>query len=516
MALDFAHEYLGWPDREAIFSPSGAGPRVLAKLARAKLENALRLLANVRGVNVGVLFENPASDATETPLAVVCEFDHGVSLPILAEAHRLAWNFSRAPLLITAEPHVLRAWSCYEPPMPLGTFDPFPPQIVEIPATIPQGTSIEEQAARALDWVDLVSGEFFRRHPGRFHRERAADGMLLQNLLYVRQRLGELKLDADISHDLIARLIFIQFLFQRKDSSGNPALTEKVLRDLHAQGALRHRHRTLVDILNDYEDAYEFFRWLNNKFNGDLFPGQGATEDEREEEWTTEMQAVKPAHLELLAQFVSGEIDMRSGQPSFWPQYAFDAIPLEFISSIYEAFANKDEGTGVYYTPAHVVDFMLDAVLPWDDECWDVRILDPACGSGIFLVKSFQRLVHRWRLAHPGEEPAAEQLRRLLERNLFGVDLDPHAVRVASFSLYLAMCDEIDPRHYWRTVRFPRLRDHRLIYSDFFSDDLEGFRTKEDAGAYDLVVGNAPWAARSITPAARDWSRVHKWRPPYK
>ena len=198
---------------------------------------------------------------------------------------------------------------------------------------------------------------------------------------------------------------------------------------------------------------------------------------------------------------------MASQQMCLWPQYAFDVIPLEFISSIYETFvtehASKD---GVYYTPSYLVDFVLDCVLPWGGTDWNLKIIDPACGSGIFLVKAFQRLIHRWKLSNPDEPVRAETLRRLLERNIFGVDKDPHAVRVACFSLYLAMCDEIEPRHYWTQVTFPPMRQRRLVCSDFFNEEQEGFNTNNDARSYDLVIGNAPFGAGVITDRANIWA----------
>jgi hypothetical protein len=218
--------------------------------------------------------------------------------------------------------------------------------------------------------------------------------------------------------------------------------------------------------------------------------------------------------LGLLEQFVSGKLDMPSEQQCLWREYAFDAIPLEFISSIYEAFVTeKARAGGIYYTPPHLVDFMLDRVLPWDGAQWNLKVLDPACGSGVFLVKAFQRLIHRWKKAHPREDIKADVLRGLLENNLFGVDKDPHAVRVASFSLYLAMCDEIDPKHYWTQVRFPPMRERRLIHSDFFKEKVEGFSTEADAASYDLVVGNAPWGEELLTAEAKSWAkdRAHEW-----
>jgi hypothetical protein len=339
--------------------------------------------------------------------------------------------------------------------------------------------------------------------------------MLLGNLRHLRKMLQEAGLnDNDVCHDLLARIVFIQFLFDRKDSKGNAALNCNKLLSLHDEGVLKKVHKDFCSILENYSETYRLFDWLNTKFNGDLFPGKGDTQQEREREWRAEKSVVKPQHLELLRQFISGGLDMPSGQRCLWPQYSFDAIPLEFISSIYETFVSeRASGEGIFYTPQHLVDFILDRVLPWDGDQWNLKILDPACGSGVFLVKAFQRLIHRWKRSHYGQAVRAETLRGLLERNLFGVDKDPHAVRVASFSLYLAMCDEIDPKHYWTQVVFPAMRGQRLINSDFFEEVHTGFRTKEDAASYDLVIGNAPWGKNLLTPAAKEWAKdtEHRW-----
>ena len=126
-------------------------------------------------------------------------------------------------------------------------------------------------------------------------------------------------------------------------------------------------------------------------------------------------------------------------------------------------------------------------------------------------------MVHRWKLANPGDTVRAETLRRLLERNIFGVDKDQHAVRVACFSLYLAMCDEIEPRHYWTQVTFPPMRGRRLICSDFFTEGQTGFDTATDGGSYDLVLGNAPWGDGVITEDAKVWAKAGRgWSVPNK
>src|SRR5437899_12857310 len=116
MSLDLAHEKLGWPARGEVLKPSGAGAHVLARLAQSKLGGALARHPDGAGAKVGVLSPNPSGPQTQSPLAVVCELERQVSDQTLRELHRLAWNFSRCPMLVTIEPHLLRAWTCCEPP----------------------------------------------------------------------------------------------------------------------------------------------------------------------------------------------------------------------------------------------------------------------------------------------------------------------------------------------------------------------------------------------------------------
>ena len=393
--LELTHERLGWPARQDIMRPKGAGPGVIADLAKRKLETAIRR-ENV-DVHVGVLAANPRSNRTEDPLAVVCDFASNIPEKLLRKTHTLAWSFSRSPMLITVEPSLIRVWTCWK--RPLEENEDVQELCVErLEGDLFREWSLSAQAAKALQWVELASGNFFRnpRYSKYFHRDQRADHLMLEDLRELRRRLLEMNLPEDICHDLLARIIFIEFLFQRKDSQGNAALNENVLASLYEKGVLSKPHEDFASILETKEETYRFFRELNDRFNGDLFPGKGETPEEREAEWKAEMEKVKGKHLELLIDLVRGDMEIATGQRCLWRRYAFDVIPLEFISSIYEEFAKK-KGSGVHYTPGHVVDFMLDSVLPWNSKDWDIKILDPACGSGIFLVKAYQRLVHRWK-----------------------------------------------------------------------------------------------------------------------
>lgn len=516
ISFDIIHETLGWPSRSDVLHPKGSGAEVYASLAREKIGRSLAFFSDSEGAEVGVLMPNSDAETSEPPLAIVVAFQNDVSEETLRELHRLCWNFSHAPTLFTIEPNLLRSWSCCESPDAEREIQDFLVHTVPLEEFAEErAEALENQALRALHWINLVSGQFFSERSERFDRDGRADQMLLGNLRHIRDELWKLGLkNDDVCHDLLARIIFVQFLFDRKDIEGNPALTKTKLARLHDDGVLGKAHESFDSVLSDYEDTYRLFDWLNTKFNGDLFPGKGDTQQARSKGWEEEKSIVKPEHLTLLGSFIRGDVDMPTGQGCLWPQYAFDVIPLEFISSIYETFVTERASRdGIFYTPPYLVDFILDRVLPWNSSDWNLKVLDPACGSGVFLVKSFQRLVQRWKNANPTKTIRAETLRRLLEKNIVGVDKDSHAVRVACFSLYLAMCDEIEPRHYWTQVTFPTMREKRLICSDFFDENKEGFRTNSDLEEYDLIVGNAPWGGNVITEAAKEWANSddHKW-----
>lgn len=533
MLLEKACDWLGWPQPQLVLDPKGEGAAVYADLARRKIGEPLKRSYPGLVVETGILTSDMQSGATSHPLAIVCQFPRGASPESLREAHRLAWNFSRTALLVTLEPHRLMAWSCLQDPEQTEGLR----RVCELPTPVGgvTGTPEQRQIRELLHWVSLITGSFLRQRPEHFPSEGRADVLLLKNLRHVRRSLIASRLHRDVCHDLLARVIFTQFLFHRKDSAGSPFFSKTLLAK-RCEGALSREHDDLGSILQDKDETYALFRWLDERFNGDLFPGkEDQTDAEREMAWRAEKDAVKSEHLALLAELVSGTIDTTERQLKLWPQYSFDTIPLEFISSVYEEFLNEDrDANKAYYTPSHLVDYVLDAVLPWGGQEWDLRILDPACGSGIFLVKAFQRIIHRWQQQH-GRDPLVRDLKPLLANNIWGVDINPDAVRVACFSLYLAMADAIDPKHYvTREKVFPRLRGTRLIARDFFDETTDGFRTVEDAGSFNLVIGNAPWgensaketsnAAPAEPPAPADrrrstqprsnaesWARLHAW-----
>src|SRR5690606_24745277 len=116
---------------------------------------------------------------------------------------------------ITVEPNRLRAFSCCQQPE-IGQVEEggLKAEITEVEYNVNQNTLVKK-ASVLLHWLNLSSGLLQRKYPERFDRRYSADNTLLDNLNAVRERLhGDKKgvgLELDLVHDLLARLIFIQF-----------------------------------------------------------------------------------------------------------------------------------------------------------------------------------------------------------------------------------------------------------------------------------------------------------------
>ncbi len=124
------------------------------------------------------------------------------------------------------------------------------------------------------------------------------------------------------------------------------------------------------------------------------------------------------------------------------------AVAPDMLGRVFEGLMDPEQRhrTGTYYTPASLVDRAVGFALAIHQAHSTVplaaiTILDPAAGSGAFLLGALQHLARLTK--ESGESPSAAR-RRVLARNLFGVDLDPMAVRLAELRLWLAVVAEDD------------------------------------------------------------------------
>ena len=197
----------------------------------------------------------------------------------------------------------------------------------------------------------------------------------------------------------------------------------------------------------DKEMTYELFEQLAEDFNGDLFV---ASQIERE--------SVADEHLRLLKNLLQGRTGVQQ-EPLFLWAYDFSVIPTNLISTMYELFSRSEMGKaagGTHFTPPPLVEFVLSDVL--DEKTLDLQptICDPACGSGIFLVEAFRRVV-RHEMLREGHLLSSARLRQILLNQVYGCDIDDAAVRLAAFSLYIAFLNYQSPQDIRSSGPLPRL-----------------------------------------------------------
>lgn len=423
-----------------------------------------------------------------------------------AKLHCLSWNMGEAPLLFVVTPTAVKVFNNYQTPKKKdGSLDP-EAGLIE---TISLLTSVETQRQKLHPYNRslLESGEYWNRVKGRFDTSARIDTTLMNNLRIMRRQLiTHIKSRTNpsrplpenivsIVHGLLSRSILIKYLEERKDTNNKSVFPD----DFYSQFSFRGKIcRSYTDVLGSKEATYRLFDILEKKFNGDMFPII-----------TNEREIITDDDLEELQSFLLGNSDLESQQMALWPLYDFNIIPIKIISSIYELFfhlsddGNDDKGT--YYTPLHLVDTLLDEVYPWEGKYEPISFIDPSCGSGIFLVEAYRRIVCRWMQTNNTSQINNAQLTNILQNCIFGVDLNEEAVRVASFSLSLALCDFLDPRSIWNELTFPKLVNTNLIISDFFDDRLRNRLTE-----YDVVIGNPPWQSQ-LTQAAKKYLKQNDY-----
>lgn len=382
----------------------------------------------------------------------------------------------------------------------------------------------------------LESGRLFEDSRFGTFDERA-DRLLINDLKTVREALQDAGLDKTYlkyAHSLIGRSIFIRYLEDREIlkrsyfdevAEGNAdwqALLEVPLEKPDVNPEMEGR--IYPRVLSNHAFTYALFDKLAKDFNGDMFPS-----DPRER------TVVSQHHLSLLQGFLRGDVQAAQQNLFFWA-YRFDIIPVELISNIYEEFYHKEKGEsdqkGTHYTPGTLVDFLVSQVLTEEVLQCNPRIMDVACGSGIFLVEAFRRLVRFYTHRQNGERLTAKELRDVLRYQIAGMEIEEEAIRVAAFSLYLALLHYQEPKDISEQIaqgmRLPNLlfsQNHKT--DDFHFNNLlciNAFKASKSAsddttppdetrfGSFldeppDVIVGNPPWGKID----KKEKSFVKKW-----
>ena len=252
-------------------------------------------------------------------------------------------------------------------------------------------------------------------------------------------------------------------------------------------------------------------------------------------------------------------------------EFEFSVMPVEILGNAYEQFLGKQikidsahrahieekpevrKAGGVYYTPQYIVDYIVEHTLgkiiteraSTPEAISDLRIVDPACGSGSFLIGAYQYLLdwhlnyytqHRSKkspLTPDGHLTTAEK-KRILLNNISGVDIDVNAVEVTKLSLLLkCMEGETQASIAHQMSMFservlPTLDDNiksgnSLIDVDFYASQLDfgeekkikpfswekGFSEVFKNGGFDVVIGNPPYVRQELLGDQKKYFESH-------
>jgi type I restriction-modification system DNA methylase subunit len=339
---------------------------------------------------------------------------------------------------------------------------------------------------------------------GRITRRQPVGKQLLEDLMTFRLelskdilRLNHSSFDAvsgsldETVQRLLNRLIFIRVTEDRE-------MEEPALRPLE-----RDRRPGLL-----LRGLRQIFREFDRNYDTRLFAPHAVDEVKVDEE--------------VLRSVIRGLYETHDGSVT----YDFAAIDADVLGVMYEQYlglilrrtpkrtalkggvAHRKE-QGIFYTPVRVVDYIVResiavAIQRRNGRPENVRIVDPACGSGSFLLRAYD-VMRELRRPTEGKGTQAKFDQELggelfatrvaiLKENLFGVDLDPQAVEIAQLNLMIRAAES---RH-----RLPTLENNVRVGNSIVSDRsvdgaafdwLHGFPDAFAAGGFDVVVGNPPW-----------------------
>ena len=390
----------------------------------------------------------------------------------LAEIHRKVWLHGSAPLLYIGWQTSVDVLSCARGP-DFWYNDAYRYSPAE---TISTASQISEALQTRFSAFRLADGTFWDNPENS--RLAAADKTAHRRLIS-----AIVETDADLSGEqnpVFRRLLLLMVLIKHLED-----------RDVFPRGWFTQtckNAKSFWDVLRvgTADEVKELLAKLEKKFNGDVF-------DLPE----TSRHQLTDHTLRRFAELV--ETKTIKSQLYLWEQYSFRYIPVEVISHLYQRFAQK--GKGAVFTPPFLANLMLDYALPYKNLNGEEKVLDPTCGSGVFLVGAFRRLVQFWRSKNNWRRPDVQTLKRILKERIFGIELQEEAVHLAAFNLALAVCDALLPKVIWSELRFDKLTGTNLLTGDFFEQSEKLAKIAKDGG-FSIIVGNPPFLSR-LTSAAK-------------
>jgi hypothetical protein len=321
---------------------------------------------------------------------------------------------------------------------------------------------------------------------------------------------------------MTGRALFLRFLIDRR------IVVESDLKEICPAALKGDGPHDLQAVFSNAERAAQTSTWLDETFNGDLLPlvntlTLATPQRERRTAYQTAYTKAGSAsrnlvfrHLEAILRGwdqIQGVTQLRL--PIDWDDLNFRHIPIGVLSQVYEDFSHQVDrqdslDRSVHYTPRALAKLLVDQALGGLESPHEARILDPACGAGVFLVLALRELVRlRWQhdrqqMGDKARRPGKPVIQGILHRQICGFDVSESALRLAALGLYITVIElnEItrppSEHHASKAIQDLVLFDQRTEAEKKQRGFVPGSlgeavdRVRFD-GIFDVVVGNPPW-----------------------
>ncbi len=411
------------------------------------------------------------------------------------EIHKKVWSFDNSPIIFIIKNSEIQIFNALNYIKDKNGNDG---RLEELNLT-------DEELDNKFSFWYLQSGETWNwfqndylEHNKKKDIRKRVNERLFQNIKEVRYYLTNIDelnyLNDKQANSLILRLIFIRYLIDRGIKIDNNFITGESVND---------KRKSFSKLIKNPQQLNKLFENLNDKFNGVLF---------RE----LDIQ-LNQTQSNFLADVFKGELqeEYTLFDGFFFEIFDFSIIPVEVISGIYESLIDEEtrELNSAVYTPTFLVDYILkDTIEDYlnkskSSEC---TIFEVAVGSGIFLVQSLRRMIEK-EIELNGKDDKelfSKKIRDIAKDNLFGIDINREALKVACFSIYIALLDYQEPKDVEK-YPFPSLLDENLFEANFF-DTTHRFNEIVKSKTPNFILGNPPWKNKKDDIVHTNWLQQHK------
>ncbi|MCX5726968.1 MAG: N-6 DNA methylase [Candidatus Saganbacteria bacterium] len=347
----------------------------------------------------------------------------------------------------------------------------------------------------------IVNGKLneYAKHKGHVVHRIPINELLLEKLLKWRDKLERRilgdnpRLSKEESQEcvqkLLNRFIFIRTCEDRKIDKEN--LLKNAFKEWENVSG-KSLSKMLNDIFRDFDEGY----------NSNLFAEH-------------EIEKLK-IDDDILAEVINGLYEDEKEDVSF----DFSVIDADMLGSIYEQYLGtiqrsggskaKRKSQGIYYTPKYIVDYIVENTLgrvladllkeKKYKQIGKIKVLDPACGSGSFLLKTLKVFDDAYSKSPEHNQFPFMRKVKALSNNLYGVDLDEEAIELTKLNLLMNIVSA--------RKKLPDL-SHNIECGNSLIDDPDvagdkafnwetRFKDVMDKGGFDVVIGNPPYVQLSM------------------